>query len=176
MIFPDLDAETREQMRIEVLRDIGENNLNLSKRFKPGAEMDYPQILLDAVDHGNPETFANSLSRANLFNSHELRNTKNGPIEAKVPVTAPQTFAEGEFNRFYMRGLCSRAIAADINQLTIYRAKEVSSPRPESQAMIDTTVQASALLEDLRIHTDVDTALHLPPGPNSGISVRLPTP
>ena len=24
----------------------------------------------------------------------------------KVPVTAPQTLAEGEFNRFYIRGVC----------------------------------------------------------------------
>jgi hypothetical protein len=81
--------------------------------------------------------------------------------------------AEGEFGRFYLRALCLRALADGTNHLVIYRAKAVMNPRPDSQAKIDTTIDAATLLADLRAHSGVDTALGLPPGPNSGLSARL---
>ena len=37
--------------------------------------------------------------------SHEYMRSRSGKIKvAKVPVTAPETLAEGEFNRYYVRG------------------------------------------------------------------------
>ncbi|BBI63173.1 hypothetical protein HSBAA_44790 [Vreelandella sulfidaeris] len=43
--------------------------------------------------------------------SHEERKKpKGGTTIAKIPVTANETLAEGEFNRFYARGFCQRAI------------------------------------------------------------------
>jgi hypothetical protein len=39
--------------------------------------------------------------------------------------------------------------------------------------MIGRRLNAQALLGDLRKHVGVDTALGLPPGPNSGLSGRL---
>jgi hypothetical protein len=91
-----------------------------------------------------------------------------------VPATAPETLAEGEFNRFYIRGLCVRALAEGITELVIYRAKQVENPRSESTAKIGLKISAQALLTDLRANPGVDTALGLPPGPNSGLSVKLP--
>lgn len=41
----------------------------------------------------------------------------------KVPVTAPETLSEGEFNRFYARGLCRVAISLGIAAVQVYRAK-----------------------------------------------------
>lgn len=92
--------------------------------------------------------------------------------EGKVPVTAPWTFAEGEFNRFYLRGLCLRAIDEG-KSIEVYRAKAVVAPRPESTALIGARLNPHTLLADLRIHLAVDTALGLPAGPNSGLSGRL---
>jgi hypothetical protein len=86
---------------------------------------------------------------------------------------ANETLAEGEFNRFYLRGLCRVAIDGRTPSIAVYRAKPVAEPRPESQALIGTTFDANTLLADLRAHTGVDTALDLPPGPNSGLSGRL---
>ncbi len=91
-----------------------------------------------------------------------------------MPVTAPETLAEGEFNRFYARGLCRRAMAQGIESLLVYRAKEVVNPRPESVALIGKSLPVKQLLEDLRANIGTDTALGLPPGPNSGLSVKLP--
>lgn len=93
---------------------------------------------------------------------------------AKVPVTAPDTLAEGEFNRFYVRGLCLRAIEKGIPEMEVYRGKPVRQPRPESKAMIGKRISAQILLEDLRQSPGVEPALGLPPGPNSGLTVRLP--
>ena len=93
---------------------------------------------------------------------------------AEVPYTAPETLAEGEFNRFYARGLCRRAIEEGTSQLIVYRAKQVMNARSASQAKIGTKISAKELLQDLRTHPGVDTALGLPQGPNSGLSVKLP--
>ena len=59
--------------------------------------------------------------------------------------------AEGEFNRFYIRGLCLRAIASGIVDLVIYRAKQVANPRSDSALKIGTTINAQALLDYLRV-------------------------
>ena len=93
---------------------------------------------------------------------------------ARVPYTAPMTLAEGEFNRFYLRGACLRA-ASEVsrNMIEIYRARPSVNPRPQSEALIGTRLDPTILLSDLRDHIGVDTALRLPPGPNSGLSGRL---
>lgn len=92
----------------------------------------------------------------------------------KVPINAPQRLAEGEFNRFYIRGLCLRALDEGKSTVVVYRARHSSSPRLESEELIGSAFDAKALLEDLRESPGVDTALGLPPGPNSGLSARLP--
>ena len=104
----------------------------------------------------------------------QRNNPRGGTTQVRMPKNAPEMLAEGEFNRLYARGVCRRAIAQGIEEVTIYRAKDVSNPRPESEMKIGTRVNAKLLLEDLRTHQGVDPALGLPGGPNSGLSVRLP--
>ncbi len=107
--------------------------------------------------------------------SHEESRTRSGEMKSKkVPVTAPETLAEGEFNRFYARGLCARAIAEGISEVLVYRGKEVKQPRPESQARVGTRIAAKTLLEDLRKSQGVEPALGIPAGPNSGLTICLP--
>ena len=81
---------------------------------------------------------------------------------------------EGEFNRYYCRGLCRRAIEEGVAQLQVYRAKAVAEPRPASQAKIGALVDPAAILDDLRRTQGVEPALGLPPGPNSGLTLRFP--
>lgn len=80
--------------------------------------------------------------------------------------------ADSEFNRFYIRGLALRAINSG-ETLTIYRARHSDNPRQESEAMIGKRIEAHKLLMDLRNNIGTDTAFGLPPGPNSGLSVKL---
>ena len=108
----------------------------------------------------------------NCLKSVERRRTKSGIITAKVPKDANKTLAEGEFNRYYIRGVCKKAISEGL-EIEVYRAKQVEKPRPESQALIGKTLDPKTLLDDLRERIGVDTALGVPAGPNSGLSVRL---
>lgn len=131
--------------------------------------------MLDATDHGTDESLAAELGSGGRLKTKETA-TRNGKTFAKgVPVNASQTLAEGEFNRFYARGLCLRAVNEGHSQVRVYRAKDVASPRPASEAMIGMLLDAQALLEDLRQSSGVEPALGLPPGPNSGLSVELPS-
>jgi len=77
----------------------------------------------------------------------------------RVPKNAPQTLAEGEFNRYYIRGLCARAIAEGIDEVVVYRGKAVKDPRTESQAKIGKRFNARVLLRDLRNSTGVEPAV-----------------
>jgi hypothetical protein len=170
-----LDAQTRPHMVAEIKADIGAGRLYLSPRLSARGRADYPNLLRQAAEASNDSWLANELRQSGRLNEmEERRKPKGGVTMVRVPVTAPETLAEGEFNRFYVRGLCLRALASGIHELVAYRAKEVDNPRPESVARIGQQIPAQALLDDLRANPGVDTALGLPPGPNSGLSVRLP--
>jgi hypothetical protein len=111
------------------------------------------------------------------LNAYEKpRKLKSGGF-SKPPVmrvNAHEMLAEGEFNRFYIRGVCLRAIEEGAFEVIVYRAKMAEHARAESEQKIGQRIAAEALLRDLRAHPGLDTALGLPPGPNSGLSVHLP--
>lgn len=175
MNFRNLDDQTRRFMLEELEYDLARGKLYLSPRLSETGKHEYAHILRSALQNGSPELFAAELRRRQcLKTSEERRTPKGGVTQARVPAVAAETLAEGEFNRFYIRGVCRRAIDNRIDEVTVYRAKEVRDPRPESQAMIGRTLNAQALLGDLRANPGVEPALGLPPGPNSGLSVMIP--
>ena len=171
----DLDARTREFMLSEINADVGAGTLYVGQYLSDSGRADYPSLLREAATSGDDSSLAVALGVAGrMARTTQRSKPKGGFTIARVPVTAPQTLAEGEFNRFYLRALCCRALEDGIPNLIILRAKAVKSPRPASEAKIGTSVDAAALLEDLRSNPGVDTALGLPSGPNSGLSARLP--
>lgn len=170
----NLDNRTREFMREEVEHDTYAGTLYYGHYLSSTGREDYRDLLVEAISTGNDDTLAAELGRAERLLQHTTRNTTRGVINARVPVNAPQMLAEGEFNRFYGRGLSRRALEDGVPALEVYRAKQVDAPRPQSEALIGTTLDPQALLEDLRTHPGVDPALGLPAGPNSGLSVQLP--
>jgi hypothetical protein len=176
MNLVDLDAETREYMRTEVLRDTADGSLYLSPRLSAKGRAEYEELLLAAVSDGSPESLASDLASLGRLNEMETTTRKGQTYSKRVPVNAAETLAEGEFNRFYARGLCARVVYQGGGSVRVYRAKEVSSPRTESETMLGTVINAEALLNDLRTSTGVEPALGLPPGPNSGLSVQLAAP
>jgi hypothetical protein len=166
--FQNLNEETRKKMLEEVKYDISNNNLYYSKRFSQKGINDYPDLLIKHVQNGNEISLAHELNQNGRFNPTE--QTVKGI--KKVPVNAHETLAEGEFNRFYVRALCLNAIESG-KKLEVYRAKEVSHSRSDSQNKIGELVTPEQLLSDLRTNIGVDTALGLPSGPNSGLTVKL---
>jgi len=173
--YRNLDERTRSLMLAEIERDIAENSLFLSDNLSPQGRADYPDLLRAAARGGSDVTLGTAI--LGRLNSHEKpRRLKSGEL-SKPPVmrsNAHEMLAEGEFNRFYIRALCLRAIEDGIAEVIVYRAKAVQNARSESERKIGQRMPAEALLGDLRTHRGVDTALGLPAGPNSGLSVRLP--
>jgi hypothetical protein len=101
----NLDEETRQVMLSEIDLDITANSLYISPRLSAKGNADYPDLLKMAVRSGTDLTLCGALARPGILNEYKIRRTKNGTTQAKVPVTAPETLSEGEFNRFYIRSL-----------------------------------------------------------------------
>lgn len=171
--YHNLDRETRQHMLIELDRDIQGGTLYLSARLTSDGRQHYPAMLREAIEQHDDAWLAGEIRRRGLLESHEeKKKPKGGTTLAAVPVTAPDTLAEGEFNRFYCRGVCARVAEVGESFVEVYRGKEVLQPRPESEARIGARLEASAVLQDLRTSIAVEPALGVPAGPNSGLTIR----
>lgn len=170
----DLDAETRGAMLTELDGDVEAGSLYLSARLTTQGRGVYPVLLRQAVQDGDDSTLASALLQGHAIRSHEVATRGTTTYTKAVPRDAHITLAEGEFNRFYIRGLCSVVLGLGGREVEVYRAKPVRVARSASQRLLGVRIDAAVLLEDLRTSPGVDTVLGLPPGPNSGLSVRHP--
>ncbi len=173
--YMHLDPATRRFMVEEVDLDVAGGTLYLSPWLSEGGRRDWSGLLREAVDRHNDDWLANQLrQRGRILETAIRRKPRGGTTTYRVPDTAPFTMSEGEFNRCYIRGLCRRAIEEHVGHLIVYRAKTVENPRPESEQRIGTHVDPQTILADIRSNPGVETAFGIPPGPNSGLCVRLP--
>lgn len=173
--YTNLDERTRTLMLAEIARDIAAGTLYLSDNLSPQGRTNYPSLIQAAARSGTDDTMA-AVIRDRLNPFEQPRRLKSGAF-SKPPAmrtNAHEMLAEGEFNRFYIRALCLRAIEDGIPAVIVFRAKALQNARSESEQRIGQAVPVDVLLRDLRTHPGVDTALGLPAGPNSGLSVRLP--
>jgi hypothetical protein len=160
-------------MLAELERDQRSGAVYKSRRLTDAGANGWSALLGEALGQHDDEWLASMLRSGGYVRTHEgRRKPKGGFTVALVPYTAPETLAEGEFNRFYARGLCAQVLAASGHQVEVCRGKEVDSPRPESRAMLGQRLPAQALLDDLRTSQGVEPALGLPPGPDSGLTIR----
>jgi hypothetical protein len=176
MNYVSLDPIIRLLMVEELQLDISLNKLYQGKRLTPYGLQDWPDALKSAFEVGNDVTLTNWLAHPGRLEAFEEYTLKGITRSRHVPVTAAQTFAEGEFNRFYIRAVCRQAMNTRTGVVTAYRARYSENPRPESIAIDGRQFNAEAVLNDLWENTSVDgisTALGMPPGPNSGMSVHL---
>lgn len=156
-------------MLLEVEAAIKASQLYTSKRFTEEGSARYPELLREAVTNGNEETLATALQQHNCFQMHE----KHGVGTRKVPATAPLTFAEGEFNAFYMRGICHRAIGEGC-AVEVYRAKPSVVQRRSSKLIEGNLENPQRLLLYLKNSIDgSQRGNQLPAGSNSGLTLRL---
>ncbi|RSK44676.1 hypothetical protein [Hymenobacter perfusus] len=169
--FQNLDEKTRQYMLIEVEQATKTSQLHSSKRFNDTGRAEYPKLLREAVANGNEQTLAAALQQHNCFLTHE----KQGAVTRKVPENAHLTFAEGEFNAFYMRGICHRAIGEG-HMVEVYRAKEAVAPRTASKLIEGNLEDPHRVLLLLKNSLDGSQRGNgMPAGSNSGLSLRLTT-
>lgn len=173
--FENLDEPTRAGMLQEIDRDVQGGLVYISNYLNEAGQQSWIDILRDAAATGSDDTLAQKIrEREYLKHKVERRKPKGGYTVARVPHTAHGTLGEGEFGRYYARGLCVRAIKEGIPELEVYRAKDVREPRIQSQEKIGERVNPEVILEDLRKTQGVEPALGVPPGPNSGLTLRIP--
>ncbi|WP_277657295.1 hypothetical protein [Seleniivibrio woodruffii] len=167
----NLTEKERAKAIEEVKSDIENGTLYYSTRLNAKGKQLWPDLMIDALKNGNDETLANAIEENQLLN--EVENyTRNGVASTrKMAKNAPSTLADGEFNRFCMRGRCVVVIESGDDEVEVYRGKEAKNPRPESEMKIGERISASKLLEDLRNNIGIETHLGLG-SPNSGLSIK----
>ena len=158
-------------MLAEFDRDVAAGALFVSDRLSPAGRDGYPALLRDAIENGADSTLQLELEAPGMLNSHEKPHMRQGKlVTPKMNKQAAQVMAEGEFNRFYIRGLCLVVQAESPDEVEVYRARESSWARPESEALIGRLLGAAELLDDLRTHIGEEPTLL--PYVNSGLSCR----
>lgn len=163
----DLNPEIRQLMIREMDHD-GEN-LYKSTNLNAQGRIAWHQLLKDAAANHTDEWLANEIVRQGLLNPHYLRQGRS----VTMPKDAQTKLAEGEFNRFYMRGICLKAIQLGAPAIVGYRARASVNSRPESMAIIGKKFAPQELLDRLRSAIGADTPFGYPGSANSGLSVAL---
>jgi DNA repair photolyase len=175
LYLENLDDRTRKLMLDEVDYDVARNQLHISPLLSGQGQRDYPNLLRDAIQSGDDQSLSQGLrAHRRIIRTQPRKKPQGGYIIAGTPENAADVLAESEFNRYYIRALARRAIEDGVSELVVYRAKPVRSPRPGSEALVESTVKPQEILDDLRSHPGEFPAMGVPAGPNSGLSVRLP--
>jgi len=157
----------------EIEADVADAAIYVSNYLSDRGAHEWPNLLRSAAkDHDDAWLSMQLGASGRLKTEVQRRKPKGGFTMVQVPVTAPDTLSEGEFNRYYIRALCRRAIEDKVGHVTIYRARASENPRPESEAIVGERIDATKLLADLRANPGVEAALGLAK-PNSGLSVCL---
>ncbi len=100
--YPNLDTDVRKFMLHELEMDEANKKLYISRRLTEQGASNWPSMLREAIENHDDGWLASELrSRSLLRAQEEKRKPKGGFTVAKIPITAPDTLAEGEFNRFY---------------------------------------------------------------------------
>ena len=151
----------------EINSDIENGVLYYSDRLNNLGKENYQQYLIDSATSTDEEELEKMLDINTHFNVTYLRQGK--PV--KMPTNASTLLSQSEFNRFFIRAICLKAINDGIDNVEIYRARESSWSRPESEAKIGTFISAKDLLEDLRNSIGKEPKLF--PEINSGLCIKL---
>ena len=168
-----LDARTRQFMDEEFTMDRDTQKLYFSPRLNERGEKVYKNLLENAILYGNDITLAKELIVEDAMKVKEKRMLPVGGIFiADVPKNANKMLAEGEFNRYYIRAMCRRAIDQGINKLQIYNANPERETPAEYKQLIGKNLDPKELLDDLRRHTYVDGKFGIPV-PQTGLTVRF---
>lgn len=175
LAYENLDERTRIFMLEEIEMDIANGSVYVSNYLNEAGAAAWFDLLKEAAKNGTDDQLAAAIRDGQYLKIEVQRKKPSGGFTmARVPYTAHETMGEGEFGRYYVRGLCRRAIDEEIAELVVYRAKPVAQPRLGSEEKIGTRVAPLDILEDLRTTPGVEPLLGLPPGPNSGLTLRLP--
>jgi hypothetical protein len=171
--FEELDEDTRSFMLEELEHDARSDAIYFSARFSEAGKSACYDCLREAIQNGNEQTLAAALSRPDFWKPFEVhhRGTKSYPVKI-APINVARIYAQGEFNVYYLRGLCRRLLAEGETHAEVYRAKKVAVPRTGQTVDPGDLLPLQDVLEDLRSRDEGVSRLGLPRGVLSGLSLR----
>lgn len=169
--FKNMSPQIRQSIAAEITSAHQSNNFYMSTRFNQTGTNAAVSLLIQAAQGHDEHWLAYQIEAQALMKDYEVRSRPlGGYTTAHVPSTAAETYAEGQFNRFYMIGVCLEAIKLG-KQVKVYRAKQVASSRGTSNNLIGSVIDPSALIAELRV---VKSSLgHNLLKPNSGLSIEI---
>ena len=171
--FENLDEKTRSFMLEAIIDAEKSNNIYYSARFNDAGFAQWLPLLKEAAKEHDEHWLAYQLEAKGMMKDYEGSMTPSGGYTVKhTPHSAAGTMAEGQFNRFYILGLCKRARAEGVSQLEIYRAKKSIIPRRESENLIGSKISVDYVEAQLLKTSDSFKSPLLKP--NSGLSMKLP--
>jgi len=170
--YENLDPATRRYALAEFESDLTNGTFHISERLRPEAVAEYQRLLQEALRYYDDRWLEEHASEL-LVESESRRTRSGGTTTAKVPQMAGRLLAEGDFNRFYMRGVARRAIDESRQIIEVYRARLSIEPRPESAQLEGSRVPAAEVLDHLRGPLSPNPAVAPLGRTNSGLSVRL---
>jgi len=172
--LPHLDARTRQFMLAELDADVAAGTLYYSPQLSESGAQRYRALLQAALESGTEDSFVGALTHHEAISPpNRWQHAKEvGPVEALADATF--RLAEREFHRFYIRGLCCRALTQGVDHLVIYRARPSDLGRSSADSMIGLRISVTSLLEDLRGAFRSLPPHGLPQCRDPGLSVRFP--
>ena len=172
--LPHLDERTRQFMLTELDADVAAESLYRSPQLSETGLGHHQRLLRVAIQNGTEESFAEALGAVGAVRppSRWQHPKEVGLREAHADATF--RIAEREFHRFYIRGLCCRALEQGIDFLVIYRARPADPGRAPANSMIGLRIFVRSLLEDVRDAFRPLSPHGLPRCRDPGLSVRLP--
>jgi hypothetical protein len=170
--YENLDPTTRRYAIAELDEDLASGAFHASERLRPTAIAGYQHLLREAMRYYDDRWLEERAS--DLLIDVEPRRTRSGGQTAvKVPEMAARMLAEGDFNRYYMRGVALRAMEEKRQVVEVYRARLSLEPRPESAQLEGNRLQTRDVLDYLRGQRSADPAVTPLGRPNSGLSIRI---
>jgi hypothetical protein len=170
--YESLDPTTRRFAIAELDSDMSTGAYHTSERIRPTAITEYHRYLHEALRYYDDRWLEEHAS--DLMVELETRRTPGGGMTAvKLPQMAARMLAEGDFNRYYMRGVALRASEEGKQVVEVYRARLSLEPRRESADLEGRRLPAEEVLKYLRGEQTDDPGVTALGRPNSGLSVRL---
>jgi hypothetical protein len=165
--YENLDDKTRAYMLTEYDMDSASGRVYVCKRLRDEGRRTFPALLRQAIAQHDDAWLSGQLRELLLLTTY----SGTGPLGVGEQV--PEIIAEGEFNRYYMRGVCARAVDEGVEQVQVYRAKVVATRKASLLEHIGQFVSPATILAEFHSAHRSDPALASPFGADTGLSMRL---
>src|SRR5437868_2769401 len=142
--YENLDPTTRRYAIAELDHDLSTGAFHVSERLRPEAVAEYERRLHEALRYYDDRWLEEHASDL-IVESESRRTRSGGTTTARVPQMAARLLAEGDFNRYYMRGVALRAIEEGRQILEVYRARVSLEPRPGAAELEGTRIPAAEI-------------------------------